>query len=194
MNRAVPDVNGLAGAIAKLATDRRRYVVAISGFGGSGKSTVSGKLGQLLSAALIHVDDFIQADENGALEGYPHDWYSLENLTLMHLRSGDEVVARIYDWYSNTRVYERIALGQVVIVEGSAGALLSDEYRPYFDLTVWVDVTAEVAHSRGKHRDRVEQGVNHDRLWDGVWAPLELAWFRDHRPDLRADVLLPNVF
>ena len=83
-------------------------------------------------------------------------------------------------------------VGKYVIIEGSAGALIRDDFRAYFDLTVWIDVPADIAHARGKTRDRVEQGVDHDHLWDEVWSPLENAWFDEHRPDLKVDVLLSN--
>jgi uridine kinase len=191
MSDRVGDVAALARLIQAWAADQPRVVVAISGFGGSGKSTLSARLGALLDATVIHVDDFIAADEHGAKENYLHDWEQLEDLTLAHVRTARDVVARIYDWPTNRRILEHVALGAYVIVEGSAG-LLRDSYRGYFDLTVWIDVPADIAHARGKIRDKVEQGVNHDELWDNVWAPLELDAFAKQRPDLKADVLLSN--
>jgi uridine kinase len=101
------------------------------------------------------------------------------------------LVSRIYDWQSNQQVFEKIAIGKYVIVEGSAG-LIQDRFLRYFDLTVWIDVAPDIAHARGKRRDRVEQHVDHDDLWDNVWGPLELQGFEDLRPDMKADVLLSN--
>jgi uridine kinase len=191
MSDRICDVAALARRIQTRAADQPRVVAAISGFGGSGKSTLSAQLGALLDATVIHVDDFIAADEHGAKENYLHDWDRLEQLTLARLKVDTEVVSRIYDWPTNRQILERSTLGKHVIVEGSAG-LISDGYRRYFDLTVWIDVPAHIAHARGKMRDKVEQGVNHDDLWDNVWAPLELDQFAIQRPDLKADLLLRN--
>ena len=192
VSRLLRHVDILADFISRTAATQSRYVVAISGFGGSGKSTVSGRLSRRLNASIIHVDDFIAADKNGARENFPHDWQKLEDLTLAHLKTENEIVARIYDWQSNRQVLEKTRVGKYVIIEGSAGALIRDDFRAYFDLTVWIDVPADIAHARGKRRDRVEQGVDHDHLWDEVWSPLENAWFDEHRPDLKVDVLLSN--
>jgi uridine kinase len=187
-------VKELADYIKMRTDNSTRYVVAISGFGGAGKSTISRSLAESLgNATLIHTDDFIAADENGALEGYHLNWEILQDQVIKIARSADTLTSRIYDWSSNRPVFEEIASNKYIIIEGSLW-LMQDKFKQYFDTTVWIDVQQDIANARGKKRDNEEYGVNHDELWDSVWGPREKDSFIKLRPDEHAEILLNNNF
>jgi uridine kinase len=113
-------IEELADYIKSKASKDERYVIAISGFGGAGKSTASRRLSTLLGdTTLIHTDDFIAADENGVLEGYHLDWEKLEGQTIKIAKTAKKITSRIYDWDSNQPVFEEIPVSKYVIVEGS---------------------------------------------------------------------------
>jgi len=185
-------VEELANHIKSKSDNTERFVIAISGFGGAGKSTISKKLVDLLcNATLIHTDDFIASDENGALEGYHLDWEKLEGQLIKPSKSVATLTARIYDWPSNKPVFEEVAANQYVIIEGSIW-LIQDKFKNSFDLTAWVDVPQDIANARGKKRDNEEYGVDHDKLWDEVWSPREKDSFNKLQPDKNADLLIIN--
>lgn len=184
----------LAEHIKAKAANCDRYVIAISGFGGAGKSTISHKLVALLgNATLIHTDDFIDSDENGALEGYHLNWDELESQVLKVAKTAGTLTKRIYDWGSNKPVFEETHAKKYVIIEGSIW-LMQNAYRPYFDTTVWVNVPQDIANARGKKRDAEEYGVQYDELWDMVWGPRERDSFIRLKPNENADISLDNSY
>lgn len=186
-------VEELAQYIQSKASDNKRFVIAISGFGGAGKSTTSEKLSTLLSATLIHTDDFIASDQNGAFEGYHLDWKQLEGQAIEVAKTADKLTSRIYDWGSNRPVFEETSVNKFIIFEGSIW-LVQDKYKNYFDLMVWVNVPQDIANARGKKRDNEVYGTDHDELWDNVWSPREKDSFDKLRPEKTADLLLDNNF
>jgi uridine kinase len=186
------DLNKLAEEIRQRAKKTAPYVIAISGFVGSGKSTLSEQLKKLLAdATVIHVDDFIAADENGAKEGYLHNWEKLKKLVFERVKTDEEIVSRIYDWPTNKQVLEKLPVTKYMIIEGSAG-LIQDKFLAYIDLTIWIDVPHKIANARGKRRDKEEYNVDHDELWDNVWTPREKESFKKQRPDKKADIIFDN--
>ena len=188
------NVEELAQYIETKASNLERFVIAISGFGGAGKSTTSEHIATLIgNTTLIHADDFIKSDDNGALEGFHIDWDKLEEQAVKKAKNADILTSRIYDWKSNRSVFEQVTVNKYIIFEGSMW-LLQERLRPYFDLTVWVDVPQNIANARGKKRDNEEYGVDHDELWDNVWSPRETESFNKLNPATTADILLKNNF
>lgn len=162
------------------------FVIAIDGYGGSGKSTLGKALKQLLpSAMIIETDNFIKYPHEPNV--FEHDWLSIERNVLSRLKNDEKVVTKEYDWNTLSPIKEIQQIKDFVIVEGIS--LLDDRYVDYYDLKIWIDCPYEVALERGKKRDKEEQGTNHDELWDTVWGPGSKRYFQRSRPDLKADVL-----
>lgn len=186
-------LNTLKETIKERSKDANSYVIAVSGFGGSGKSTLAKTLSEhLQNTTIIHVDDFIVHRLSGRSDRWLSiDWMRLQKEVLEPVRSGKGTITYgIYDWKTNTIHQEQHAsVKKYVIIEGVG--LIREEFTPYVDLTVWIDIPLEVASNRGKKRDVEEYGaIENEILWDEVWTPNDKDYFETCRPDTKADFLL----
>lgn len=185
-------IRELVDYIKKKSTKKIPFLVGISGFAGSGKSTISRELSQLLNnATIIHVDDFIKFSNNGAKPNYPHDWYAIEELVLKRLHTG-KVISRTYDWKTNSKVIDEfIDVTPIIIMEGIP-AMFRPDILQYLDLKVWIDCPQSIANERGKKRDREEHKVDYEDLWNNAWIPAESKYYEENRPDRFADLTFRN--
>ncbi len=182
----------LVSVLQQRSVDKTPFVIAISGFGGSGKSTMSLRLAKALdNAMIIPIDEFITnhlSDRSTDWDGF--DWTRLTTQVLRSLQEGKEVIQYgVYDWMENKITQERtVQVGQFVIVEGVG--LLRQSLQNYFDFSIWIDVPLPIAYERGKRRDREEYKVDHDALWDILWMPNDKDYFNKYRPKELADFVL----
>lgn len=179
----------LAEAVRRRSAGRARYLVGISGYGGSGKSTLTRSLlEELPGARRIRGDDFL--DPPRVFERSEHwagvDRVRLRDEVLEPYRRGRAVVFRRYDW-SAGRLGDPEPLPETRILLVDLIGLLHPELGGCFDLTVWVDTDLATATERGKARDRA-LGNDHDRVWDEVWAPNERDFEQRFSPRDAADL------
>jgi pantothenate kinase len=150
------DIAHLAAELFRRATGRDRFVIAVAGAPGAGKSTLAARLGELLGekSAVVEMDGFhldnVLLSERGLLprKGAPEsfDFSGFEAL-LIRLRSpGAEVAVPVFDRAADfARAGAAIvpASARFIVVEGNY--LLLDE-APWnrldglFDWTVFLDV------------------------------------------------------
>jgi uridine kinase len=174
------DLGTVSEAILDLTRRQQVVLVAIDGTGGAGKSTLARELAAATGAALIQGDYFYRVmDEQvraslSPEQGYWQyfDWERLRDQVLRPLRAGADADYQLYDW-------ERNALGQwahvdargVVIIEGVYTC--RPEYRPFYDLTIYVDTPDDVCLAR-LHR----RGENPE-VWIERWAAANDWYFKN---------------
>jgi uridine kinase len=185
----------LSSEIKRRAQDRKHFFIALSGFGGSGKSTTADALSKSLEdAQTIHLDDFIVDRLSKRSENWDgFEWSRLIEQILKPITEGADIVEYgIYSWESNgVGETRKTILPKYVILEGVG--LIRDDLKKYFDVTIWIDVPLVTATGRGKRRDVEEYKVpHHAELWDTIWTPNDADYFRKYEPNKKADFLLKN--
>ena len=182
----------LKDALSKQARNKERVVIALSGFGGSGKSVFAQKLAEILGdTVVISLDDFIvnqlsvrSADWKG------FDWGRLVQQVLRPIKKGETLLTYdVYDWKLNQlTTQKKVELPTYIIIEGVG--LINNGLDEYFDYKIWIDVSLETATQRGKKRDREEYEVGHDRLWDEVWSSNDSDYHKKHSPKEFVDYMI----
>lgn len=170
---------------------RAPAIVAISGFGGSGKSTFAHKLSSEIHAPVVGVDAFCRSTEQVEYQRWEiMDFARLEREVLIPFVSANPVISfGEFDWEKNAVTdVTTIQAPPVLIIEGVG--LFRPELLPYFSYTIWIECPLDVAIARGKRRDREEYGVPHDEQWDGIWRDNDVQYYREFSPMDTADCMV----
>lgn len=181
-------------SLEKIRSLPKPTLIGISGFGGSGKSTIAQQLAQALAAPVISVDSF---QKKGAFNTNftlweIMDFSRLEKEVLIPFSRGECAIHYGHfdakeEVISETREVQNNGL---LIVEGVG--LFRPELANYFAYKIWIDCPIEEAAARGKKRDREEYGNPTDELWDGVWRDNDREYFETFKPAESADLVVPN--
>ena len=183
----------LAHALAAIEELPKPAIIAISGFGGSGKSTFARKIGEALNAPIIGVDSFWRATD---LENYQRweivDFERLEREVLKPFSTGSRMLRYGEFNWSRNRIGEStsISVNDTLLIEGIG--LFRPELMPYYGYKIWIDCPIDLAVARGKKRDREQYGTPQDELWDGIWRENDLQCFEAFGPLKNADCVIKN--
>ena len=185
-------VSEIVAAIQTLVSDLDRPpLVAVTGFGGAGKSTLAARLcDDLPDAAVVPGDEFMRTRPP---VGRSDDWADLDRDRLLRQvvepgQTGAPVRYQVYDpEHQAPGPWLSVDGAGVIIVEGLA--LLHPDLADRYDLTVWVDVDLDIATEQGMWRDRHVFGNPQVELWEEVWKPNDAGFHHRYRPDLVADLL-----
>ncbi len=184
------NVDDIAREIKKVDKSNKPVLIAIEGFGGSGKSTTARKLkGAVGRAYVVKTDDFI-IKEKLTLVSPDMECYDLERLEKQVLASahqGAAITYQILDWVTN-KLGEPVQIPAVdyIIVEGITAYFPTID--KYYDYKIWIDAPIDVANQRGKKNDA---GTENEQYWD-LWSKNDLAYREKYQPEQRADFVIDN--
>ena len=178
--------------IEKIKSLAPATLIAISGFGGSGKSTFAESLGKSAGIPAVGIDSFARnrLEEGNLWESI--DFGRLEQEILIPFSQGEKVLRYgHYDWGANTVVETReVNHDGYLLLEGVG--LFRPELNKYFAYKIWVDCPLEEAIRRGKQRDRDIYQNPQDEKWDGVWKRNDNEYFTTFKPQELADLVIDN--
>lgn len=167
------------------------FIIAVSGFGGSGKTTFAHELATLLvDSKVIGADDFIIDRLSARSEDWDGvDWMRLVNQILEPASMDNKNLSwEPYDWATNSlKPTQTITTPKYLIIEGIG--LIRPELKKFFDTTVWLDVPLEDAIKRGSARD-AGWGLDHDKPWKNLWGPNDKDYFEKYKPRKSADYVV----
>jgi uridine kinase len=167
---------------------KKPCIVAISGFGGSGKTTFANLLASEIHAPIVGVDDFFNKSERLNYERWEiYDFGRLELEIIKPFLSGGTILSyRAFDWEKNELTgFKTTHVDEVLIVEGVG--LFRPELMKYFSYTIWIECPIEIAIERGKKRDRNMYGESQDEKWDGIWRDNEIQCYLEFDPIKNAE-------
>lgn len=179
--------------IDKIESLNTPAIIAVSGFGGSGKTTFANMLGNAVYAPVIGVDSFYK---DKTLSGYSVweviDFERLENEVLKPYTTGKNPIHYgHFDWGRNSVVEMREVHHEgCIIIEGVG--LFRPNLLKYFAYTIWVDCPIEEAIERGKRRDREEYKNPQDEFWEGIWKKNDLEYLQAFKPKEMANSVVVN--
>lgn len=182
-------VQEIAKAIVSKSNDRL-VLIAIEGFGGSGKTTLAEQLkNTLVSAYVVNIDDFIVKEKltEPSWDKGAFDRVRLEREVLMPATTNQPIQYEELIWETNMLSEpKKVPSVEYLIVEGISS------YHPdiahYYDYKIWVDTPIEIAKERGHARDGSNENAQH---WD-LWAENDLAYKQKHHPEQQADFIISN--
>lgn len=166
--RRLSDVSTLQYVIGARRQERgRSIVVGVSGYAGSGKSTLVREVVRGDSAMVrMRGDDFLDPSRSHRRS---NNWDGVDRVRLVDqvlvpFCEERESTFRRYDWSRRELgELESVPAGEVLVVD--LIGLFDPEALPALDLTIWMDVPLEVARERGMRRGE-KLSCDHSRLWE----------------------------
>ncbi len=169
-------IDGLLPEIEKRAAGSGRFVIAVDGRCGAGKTTLAARLQEALSCQVVHMDEFFLRPEQRTAQrlsqpGGNVDYERFLGEVLLPLRRGEAFSYRPYDCASQS-LGAPVAMeaGGVTIVEGSYSC--HPALRQYYDLRIFLTVGREEQLRRIENRCPEKLPAFREK-----WIPLEEAYF-----------------
>lgn len=184
--------DGLAHAICALPESGQTQIIAIDGRCASGKTTLAGRLQEMLDCTVVHMDQFFlrpwqRTRERLCTPGGNVDYERFSGEVLYPLRQGRAFAYRPYDC-KRQAFAEPIAVtpGRIAIVEGSYSChpALWEAYA----LRVFLTVNRQEQLRRIRKRNG-EQAVE---VFLQKWIPMEELYFSTYETERRCDMRLSS--
>lgn len=164
-------------------------LIAISGFGGAGKTTIAAQLAKFIKPVyVVHIDDFI-IKENSLKDTREtaFDRDRLERQVLIPGVNGRQASYQKLIWRKNKLTnFHKIPKVDYLIIEGIS--VYHPDIIKYYDLLIWIDTDLDTSAKRGHHRDQSNENA---KMWD-FWKENDRKYFEKYHPRDHADIIISN--
>ncbi len=191
MNDRSPEyIRPLLVRIDRLMAEQERVLVAIDGGSASGKTTLGELLQSVYACPVFHMDDFFLRPEQRTPERFSEPGGNVDrerflSEVLLPLREGKAGDYRRFDCKTFTIAPpRRIEPGRLNIIEGAYA--MHPDLAPYYDLTVFLAVSAEKQRERILKRNAPAQA----ELFFNRWIPFEQRYFAALNVPERCDLTI----
>src|SRR5579863_3054482 len=153
-------------AIQKLKRPKAQpLIIAISGFGGSGKTTLAAKLKEALgNAQIVSIDSFSTHEWHRSADWDNFDRERFTREVLEPTRANNFPLSFVHEpWPGNPEETITIPTAGYLIVEGCS--IFHPDLLEYYDLKIWINCPLETATKRAMWRDRYVHMNEMDYYW-----------------------------
>ena len=166
-------------AVKSLTETKERVVVSLEGRCASGKSTAAEILSKILDAPVIKTDDFFLPFERKTPERLAEtagntDYERFSSEVIPNLRKNEEFTYNAYSCSNGKFCPKTVPASKTVIVEGVYSQ--RREFKDFYDLRVFMDVSEETQLERLEKRD---PALLH--RFKTEWIPMEEKYFNELR-------------
>ncbi len=151
--------------------------LAVEGGSASGKTTLGKILESIYDCTVLHMDDFFLQPHQRTPERYKEIGGNIDrerflSEVLHPLSRNEDISYRRFDCSSmSIKKAEIIAPKQLTVIEGAYS--MHPEFSKYYDLSVFLDITAETQKKRILHRNTPEMATR----FFNEWIPYENNYF-----------------
>lgn len=151
--------------------------LAVEGGSASGKTTLGQILAERYGCTVFHMDDFFLRPEQRTAARFAEPGGNVDrerflSEVLLPLRRGEAVFYRRFDCSTITlQNAVEIVPGKLAVTEGAYS--MHPELAPYYDLSVFLDISPELQRDRISRRNTPEKA----KRFFTEWIPMERAYF-----------------
>lgn len=181
---------GIVERIKKIKKDGQTVLVAIDGFGGSGKTSLARDLKNdlqgIAETTIVQLDDFYVPELKRA------DRKRVLGQVIQPLKNDKATKYQVYDWQlKKLAKWYGVVPGGIVIVEGVSA--MHPEFGKSYDMTIWVDCSQDEAAQRGIKRDFKDYSIDTTKQWENDWMPQEKEYVEKFNPKEYADIIISTT-
>lgn len=173
----------------------RPLIIAISGFGGSGKTTLANTLKSLLPGRteLVCIDSFSNHKwhRNDDWDNFDRTRFAKQILIPAHANKFPLIYTE--EPWPGRPISPAIKMAKPNYLIAEGCSIFHPDLLEYYDYKIWMDCPLQEATQRGMWRDRHVYNDEHDHLWKTVWMPNEHDFFQKYRPDHAASLLITTT-
>jgi predicted kinase/dephospho-CoA kinase len=169
----------------------RPLIIAVSGFGGGGKTTLASFLKtELRHAAVICIDSFSNHEWHRGPDWDNFDRNRFTKEILLPAHQNKFPLNYVHEPWPGHKADPAISVPRYkyLIVEGCS--IFHPNLLEYFDYKIWTDCPLEEATRRAMWRDRYVHKNEQDYYWKNIWMPNDRDFFSKYHPDRSADIIL----